>query len=90
MPEYDVSLEIIDILGSGKCPSEYKKGDRFAWDDSKLCLWARNSIMPFATALRFGGEAPWKEVDKDVFNISCPDGNNPVVFHLTRKLKEKK
>jgi len=89
MSEYDVKLKIVDILGSGKCPSEYKKGDEFSWDDPKLCIWARHSLMPFATALRFGGEAPWKEEDKDILNISCPDGDNPVVYRLTRVPKKK-
>ena len=89
MPEYDVKLKIIDILGTGKCPLEYKTGDEFAWDDPKLCIWARHSLMPFATALRFGGEVPWREDHKDEMTISCPDGNNPVVYKLTRVSKKK-
>jgi uncharacterized repeat protein (TIGR04076 family) len=90
LPEYDVKLKIISILGTGKCPSEYKQGDEFSWDDPKLCAWARHSMIPFATALRMGGEVPWRDYDKDKMTISCPDGNNPVVFRLSRKLKEKK
>ena len=88
MPEYDVNLEIIDILGDGKCPSDYKKGDKFSWEDPRLCVWARHSLMPFATALRFGGEVPWRDYDKDIMTISCPDGKNPVVYRLTRTPKK--
>ncbi|MHA2219406.1 MAG: TIGR04076 family protein [Candidatus Hodarchaeales archaeon] len=89
MPEYDVKLKIVDILGGGKCPVEYKKGDEFSWDDPKLCMSARHSLMPFAMALRFGGEVPWRDQNKDEMTISCPDGDNPVVFKLTRALKKK-
>ncbi len=89
MPEYDVKLKIVDILGSGKCPSEYKKGDEFSWDDPKFCIWARHSLMPFATALRFGGEVPWRDFNKDEMTISCPDGDNPVIYRLKRVPKEK-
>jgi uncharacterized repeat protein (TIGR04076 family) len=88
MPEYDIKLKIVEILGSGECPSKYKVGDEFSYDDPNFCKWARHSLMPFATALRFGGEVPWREEDKDTMNISCPDGDNPVVYKLTRTLKK--
>lgn len=87
MPEYDVKLKIVNILGGGSCPLNFKIGDEFAIGDSRLCPWAEHSCLPFATALRFGGLAPWKLHEKDTMNISCPDGDNPVVFKLTRTLK---
>jgi len=87
MPEYDVKLKVVNILGKGICPSEYKIGDEFTIGDPKLCAWAEHSCLPFAAALRFGGFVPWKKEDNETMNISCPDGDNPVVFKLTRSPK---
>ncbi len=87
MPEYDVKLKIVNILGGGECPREQKIGDEFTIGDPRLCPWAEHSLMPFATGFRFGGLVPWKKNDKETINISCPDGDNPVIFKLTRVLK---
>jgi len=87
MPEYDVQLKIVNILGGGSCPLNYKIGDQFAIGDSQLCPWAEHSCLPFAAALRFGGLVPWKKEGNDSLTISCPDGDNPVIFRLTRTLK---
>ena len=88
MPEYDVDIEIVKICGDGICSDGHKVGDKFKNDDPKLCPSARNSLYPYLTALRFGGEAPWKNKDKHILNISCPDGDNPVVYQLTRVPKK--
>ena len=87
MPEYDVKLRIINILGKGSCPSNHKIGDEFTIGDARLCNWAEHACLPFATALRFGGYVPWKKEDNDTLTISCPDGDNPVIFKLTRSPK---
>lgn len=87
MPEYDVKLEIVDILGGGKCHLNHKVGDTFTMGDPNLCTWAEHVCLPFATALRFGGYVPWKKEDNDSLTISCPDGDNPVIFKLTRTPK---
>lgn len=87
MPEYNVKLKVVNILGGGECPSEYKIGDEFTIGDPKLCPWAEHSCLPFAAALRFGGFVPWKKEENETMTISCPDGDNPVIFKLTRTLK---
>lgn len=87
MPEYDVKLKIVDILGGGNCPLNYKIGDEFTIGDPKFCTWAEHTCLPFTTALRFGGYVPWKKENNDTLTISCPDGDNPVIFKLTRTPK---
>jgi len=87
MPEYDVRLKVVNILGGGNCSLNYKIGDEFTIGDPRLCPWAEHSRLPFATALRFGGHVPWKKQENDSLSISCPDGDNPVVFRLTRTPK---
>ncbi len=89
MPEYDVQIEVLEIRGKGECSFGYKIGDKTGIGQPNLCPWAGHSLMPFATALRFGGEAPWKEKDKDILEIACPDADNPVIFRLTRTPKKK-
>jgi uncharacterized repeat protein (TIGR04076 family) len=81
-----VRIEVVRILGSGKCSSElHEIGQR--WDVSGsavpegMCGYAYNSISPFVTALRFGGRPWWK--DESVITVCCPDADNPVVFRLT-------
>jgi len=49
MTNYNIKLEITEILGDGKCPREHKIGDVFSYpeDVGKLCSSALNSIYPF-------------------------------------------
>jgi uncharacterized repeat protein (TIGR04076 family) len=84
MPEYDVRIDVIEIRGKGECSFGHKVGDTTAIGEANLCPWAEHTLIPFATALRFGGEVPWREHDKDKMDICCPDPDNPVIFQLTR------
>jgi len=85
--DYFVDAEVKEIRGRGTCPSGHKIGEVFHIGDGKLCPWATHTIMPFAAALRFGGEIHWRDEDKDKIEISCPDPDNVVVFRLTRRPK---
>lgn len=82
-----VKIEVVEIQGAGECSYGHRVGDSFVVEANEsvpgLCGWAFNSIMPFLTVLRFGGELPWEE-DKDTALVCCPDPANPVVFRLTR------
>ena len=87
---YAIKITVEKILEGGLCPFGLREGDSFIIKDVKIpkdfCSWAFQSIYPFITALRFGGEFPWEE--KGVSRVCCPDPNNPVVFTLKRvKLK---
>ena len=48
MPNYEIKLEITDILGEGKCPGGHKIGDVFNYpeDRGKICPSAFHSIFP--------------------------------------------
>ncbi len=83
--DFEVDITVQEIRGDGICPLGHRVGDVFHIGDAKLCPWAGHTLMPFATALRFGGEIPWKSANKDEIDIGCPDPNNVVVFRLTRK-----
>ena len=87
--EYIVDISVTDIRGKGICNLGHKIGDKFYLNDGKLCPWAQHTLMPFVSALKFGGEFPWKDRNKDEIEIACPDPANVVVFKLTRRPKEK-
>ena len=84
--DYIIDITVKEVRGND-CPSKHKVGDVFHIGDGVLCPWAAHVLMPFATALRFGGEVPWKDTEKDMIEISCPDPDTVVVFELTRRPK---
>lgn len=80
-----VQVEIIEIMGKGGCPSDFKAGQSWLVTDwlchAGMCAWAYNSLLPFVTTLRFGGRFPWRE--EPMARLCCPDADNPVVFKLS-------
>jgi uncharacterized repeat protein (TIGR04076 family) len=68
-----------------KCPNGHRVGDQ--WLVSRktppgMCLGAFNALMPFITALRFGGNFPWEKEGEGTF--CCPDPKVVNVFRLER------
>ena len=80
-----VRAEVVEIMGSGECPSGLEVGRAWVIDDylcpQGMCVFAYNSIMPFITTLRFNGRFPWRE--EPMARVCCPDAGHPVVFQLT-------
>jgi uncharacterized repeat protein (TIGR04076 family) len=88
MPWYErISIEIIEIQGGGKCPSDHKVGDKFNYkkDRGKICPAALNVLYPYILGLQSGGSFPWEEENPDSVTLCCPDYKNPVVFKITRR-----
>jgi len=81
----EIRVEIIEIMGSGKCPSGFQIGRSWVISDGicpeGMCAWAFNSILPFITTLRFNGRFPWRE--EPMARVCCPDADNPVVFQVS-------
>lgn len=80
-----IEVKVTTILEKGVCPFGYKSGDTFTFDEKTppgICNWAYLAILPFATALLFGGNIPWEE--KGLCRVCCPDPGNPVVFEIRR------
>ena len=76
----------------GKCVVGHKVGDEFETSGLTppgMCIFAFSSILPSLTPLMFGGQFFWSK-DKDVTEVVCPDGDNPVVFELKRVRKTAK
>ena len=83
--ENRVRVEIIGIMGAGKCPSGFEVGRSWVIADglcpTGMCAWAYNALLPFITTLRFNGRFPWRE--EPMAHLCCPDADNPVVFNLS-------
>jgi uncharacterized repeat protein (TIGR04076 family) len=80
-----IKLEIVDILGDGKCPQGHKIGDTFNYpeDCNKICQSALHSIFPTIQVITSGGIFPWFDHGKpNEWNRCCPDPKRPVVFKI--------
>jgi len=86
--DYIVDITIKEIRGGGKCHHNHRVGDVLHIEDGGLCPWAAAPILPFATALLFGGTIPWKDDDNESVELCCPDPDTQVIFKLTRRPKE--
>ncbi len=87
MPEQQkVTIEIVDILLTGKCNYGHKIGDKFDYpsEKGKICTAALHSLYPYALSIQIGGSFHWEE-DPDSITVCCPDYKNPVVFKITRE-----
>ena len=86
MAKYKVSIEIVDILGDGKCPIRHRIGDKFEYpeDKGKICSSAFNSIYPYIRVMESGGSYPWFE-ETNAHSFCCSDYKRPVVFKISRR-----
>lgn len=80
-----VSIEVVEIQGTGVCSIGLQVGDRWVVDSALvppgMCGWAYAAILPFLQPLRFGGSFPWEAQGEAL--VCCPDPANPVVFRLS-------
>ncbi|MFW9803351.1 MAG: TIGR04076 family protein [Candidatus Thorarchaeota archaeon] len=87
---YKIIAKISELRSepSGNPCSMYQLGAQFDLskpeEQSKVCRWAYNSMLPFIAVLEFGGVLPW-EPDPERAFVACPDPHNVVVFELIRK-----
>lgn len=69
-------MPICITIKGGKCQGNINEiGQVFIIEDTTpagMCLGAWNSVAPYVTALRFGGNFPWEE-EKGYAFIHCPD-----------------
>ena len=87
MPDYKVSIEIVDILEEGECPAGHTIGEKFEYpeDRGKICAAAFHALYPYIRVLESGGSYPWFEDEGNTHYACCPDHKRPVVFKMTRK-----
>ncbi len=86
--QYEVKIKL--VRHDRPCHFGHKIGDEWEFNYSPpadMCLFAYNSIFPFALAMKTGGTFPWQE-DPDVLTVACPDPEVHNVFEVKRRLKK--
>ncbi|MEW6412483.1 MAG: TIGR04076 family protein [Candidatus Zixiibacteriota bacterium] len=81
---YDIKITLISQIKN--CPAGHRVGDVFyikRHSPGGMCMGALNSLMPFITALRFGGSFFW-EKQEGVGTFCCPDPEVVNTFRLER------
>lgn len=71
----------------GECAAGHKVGDEFEVSHLKssgLCGIAYLAVLPFITAMEFGGKAPWQEDPSYMGPLACPDGYNVLTLELRK------
>jgi uncharacterized repeat protein (TIGR04076 family) len=81
-------IKIKVVSQKGTCAIGHKIGDKIIITEDeikgKICIHALYSMLPKAVAMMYGAKFPWLS-DKDIATHACPDGNNPVIFEISRK-----
>ncbi len=89
MPWHKVRIEVVDILGTGKCSMEQKVGNTYIFPDEKgkMCVTSLHSLYPFIVGLQSGGTYSGQE-NTDEIMLGCPDFKHQVVYRMKRILTE--
>jgi len=85
MTWHKVEIEVMDILGTGKCGLGQKIGDKYIYPDDrgKICPTAVHTLYPFIMGLQAGGNFPWDKNPGESI-LCCPEYQHPVVYRITR------
>ena len=88
MPKYKVTIEIIDILGTGKCSMDQQVGDTFEYpeDRGKMCPSSFYILYPWIQVMGSGGSFFGSE--EDYMTVGCSDYKHQVVYKISRKVVE--
>ena len=85
------NIECRVIRQDGTCAAGRKVGDTVLFTDNevkgRICISALYSMLPKVYAMMYNARFPWLK-NQCVANHACPDGFNPVIFELTREVRE--
>lgn len=90
LPKYKVTIEIIDILGTGKCSMDQQVGDTFEYpeDRGKMCPSSFYVLYPWIMVMLSGGSFTDEGDGSDFMTTGCPDYRHQVVYKISRKVVE--
>ncbi len=85
MPNYEIEIEVIDILGTGKCSMEQKVGDKYQYpaDCGKMCSSSFHILYPWILVMQSGGSFSFFD-DENSVSVGCADYEHQVVYRITR------
>ena len=87
MVKYKVTIEVIDVLGDGKCSLGQKPGIIYKYpeDRGKMCPSSFYVLYPWIMVMLSGGSLWGSE---DHMTTGCPDHEHQVVYKISRKVVE--
>ena len=87
MAKETVTIEVVSILGEGKCSLGQRVGDVFRYpeDLNRLCPNAFHILYPWILVLKSGGAFPFFDNNGSSMTLGCSDYKHQVVFRITRK-----
>ncbi len=90
MPRYKLTIEVIDILGEGKCSMEQKVGDTYNYpeDRGKMCPSSFHIMYPMIIAMQLGATHSSFGDDGHSTTVGCSDYKHQVVYKITRHIVE--
>ncbi len=89
MSPYKIKIEVVEILGTGKCSMEQKVGDtyNFPEDKGKMCSSSFYVLYPWILVMQSGGSFSFFG-DDDSVTVGCPDHLHQVVYKIIREETE--
>jgi len=90
MTKAKVTIEVINILGDGKCSMGQKVGDmyRYPEDRGKMCPDAFYILYPWIMVMLSGGSFEPSGDGHDYMTVGCSDYTHQVVYRISRKRVE--
>ena len=90
MPKYKLTIEIINILGEGRCSMEQKIGNLYNYpeDFGKMCPSSFYIMYPLLVAMQLGATHSSFEDDGHSTTIGCADYRHQVVYKIKRHIVE--
>lgn len=86
MSKRKITIEVIDVLGTGKCSMNQKVGDvyRYPEDRGKMCPYSFHILFPWILVMLTGGTFESSEQERDAMTMGCSDYRHQVVYKIRR------
>ena len=87
MVKYKVKIEVIDILGEGKCSMDQKVGDTYSYpeDIGNMCPSSIYILYPWIMVMLSGGRFTEEGDGSDFMTSGCSDYRHQVVYKVSRR-----
>jgi len=84
--QYKVTIEVIDILGEGKCSMKQQVGDTYNYpeDRGRMCPSSFYVLYPWIMVMQSGGRFTEEGDGSDFMTSGCPDYRHQVVYRISR------
>ncbi len=90
MSEIEITIEIVDILGTGECSIGQKVGDVFNYpeDRGRMCPNSFHILYPWLLSMQSGGTFSFFDDGGDSMTLGCSSYQHQVVYKVSRRTVE--